>query len=90
MYRIFAIVVEIMSLPIHNHEDSPERMAQAALGFQHCTTIYIYNTRMHSSRMRTSRSSSHHVGGLHTPPPEQSPPPGSRHPDPWSRQPLAA
>ena len=40
---------------------------------------------MHSSRMRTSRSSSC-PGGLHQPSPEQAPP-GTRHPPPWDQAP---
>ena len=36
---------------------------------------------MHSSRMRTSRSSSHHGGSPHTPP-------GSRHLPPWEQTPT--
>ena len=59
--------------------------------------IFI-NTRMHSSRMRTARSSSHRGGGLHqapswdqAPPQDQAPfqdqaPPWTRHP-PRSRPP---
>ena len=44
-------------------------------------------TRMHSTRMRTARSSCCH-GGVHiTPPQEQAPPPSTRPPSPGSRQP---
>ena len=60
-----------------------------------------YETRMHSSRMRTARSSSHPEGGIGSPPgahQEQTPagadPPGTRYPlgadPPRSRHPLRA
>ena len=54
-----------------------------------CSAKKNYETRMHSSRMRTARSSSRHGGGLHTPTPRADPPgagtpragpPGSRPP----------
>ena len=37
---------------------------------------------MHSSRMRTTRSSSHHEGGLHTRPPREQTPLGAGPPAP--------
>ena len=44
--------------------------------------VKICATRMHSSRMRTARSSIRQ-GGLHqAPPPHEQTPPGSRHPPP--------
>ena len=40
----------------------------------------MLETRMHSSRMRTARSSSRRGGGLHQAPPRDQVPPNTRHP----------
>ena len=45
--------------------------------------IRYQKTRMHSSRMRTARSSSHHGGSLHTPPPQSMYPHPLEQAPPW-------